>query len=302
VDAATARRLGIRSMLIVPVLEGEELVGVLEVFATQPGEFVDTDQNLLEIFAREVARIRSAALNLEQRPAGISAVPNLQPFDLGAKYAGERRRAPYEVWSLLLGGLAILLAVAISFLIGTRIGWLGQRSPHPQNSPTPAADAQNHVAAPPIATQPIAASPAKSVPGSDPGGLVVYEQGKVVFRMKPSVPKKPGATATAPAETTPAAIARVWLAPDLAESRLRKRTEPQYPSEAQATHRTGEVVLEVLVGVDGAIVSTRPVNGDPLLASAAADAVRGWHYEPYRIQGRPAEFQTDVTLKFSLPE
>ena len=101
---------------------------------------------------------------------------------------------------------------------------------------------------------------------------------------------------------TPAAIAPVWLAPDLAESRLRQRTEPQYPSEAQAAHLTGEVVLEVLVGADGAMVSSRPVSGDPLLAAAAAEAVRAWRYEPYRIQGRPAEFQTDVTLKFSLPE
>ena len=302
VDAATARRLGIRSMLIVPVPEGEELVGVLEVFATQPGEFVDSDQNLLEIFAREVARIRRAALNLEQRPAGISAVPNLPPFELGAKYAGERRRAPYEAWSLLLGGLAILLAVAISFLIGTRIGWLGQRSPRAQNSPVSAADAQSRVAAPPVATQPSAASPAKAVPGSDSGGLVVYEQGKVVFRMHPSRPKKAGAAATASTETTPAAIARVWLAPDLAESRLRHRSEPLYPAEAQAAHRTGEVVLEVLVGVDGAIVSTRAVSGAPLLAAAASDAVRSWRYEPYRIEGRPAEFQTDVTLKFSLPQ
>jgi hypothetical protein len=30
--------------------------------------------------------------------------------------------------------------------------------------------------------------------------------------------------------------------------------------------------------------------------------VRAWRYEPYRLQGRPAEFQTDVTLKFALPD
>src|SRR5258708_3817759 len=48
VDAATSRRLGIRSMLVVPVLAGEDLWGVLEVFATEPAEFVDSDQNLLE--------------------------------------------------------------------------------------------------------------------------------------------------------------------------------------------------------------------------------------------------------------
>jgi len=78
VDAATSRRLGIRSMLVVPVLDGEDLVGVLEVFATDPAEFVDSDQNLLEIFAREVTRIRRLAIELEQRPTAISVIRTRQ--------------------------------------------------------------------------------------------------------------------------------------------------------------------------------------------------------------------------------
>ena len=66
--------------------------------------------------------------------------------------------------------------------------------------------------------------------------------------------------------------------------------------------RPGDVVLEVVVQTDGSVASTRPVSGDPVLAAAASDAVRTWRYDPYRVQGHPAEFQTDVTLKFSLPE
>ena len=190
VDAATARRLGVRSMLIVPVLEGQELVGVLEVFATDPGEFVDSDQNLLEIFAREVARIRRAALEVEQRPAVISAVRNLQPFTLGSKDVGERKRVPYEIWSLILGGLAILLAVAISFLIGSRIGWLGQSSPRPQNPALLAGHAQSPSGLVAVEKQPSSGATVKSGQEANAGGLVVYEQGKVVFRMKPSAPKK----------------------------------------------------------------------------------------------------------------
>src|SRR5258708_35631831 len=85
VDAAASRRLGIRSMLIVPVLEGGELVGVLEVFATDPAEFVDSDQNLLEIFAREAARIRRTALELDQRPTAISVIPDPATFALDSK-------------------------------------------------------------------------------------------------------------------------------------------------------------------------------------------------------------------------
>jgi protein TonB len=69
-----------------------------------------------------------------------------------------------------------------------------------------------------------------------------------------------------------------------------------------AAHHTVYFILEVVVGADGAISSTRVMSGDPVLAAAASDAVRSWRYEPYRVQGRPAEFQTDVTLKFALPE
>lgn len=300
VDAVTSRRLGIRSMLIVPVLEGDELVGVLEVFATAPAEFVDTDQNLLEIFARDAARIRSAALELERGPQVIPAAVNLQPFERFSQPATVSKRAPYEIWTVVLGGLAILLAVGISFIIGTRVGWLGRSSarghnPAPNNSGSTNTSHQD-----PIAQPAGGGTSAKSSPLSNRDGLVVYEQGKVVFRMKPSISRK-AAAATA-GEAAPAEIALVWLAPEMAEGRLRERSEPQYPAEARAAHRTGDVVLEVVVGADGSVASTRIVSGDTLLSTAASDAVRTWHYQPYRVQGRPAEFQTEVTLKFSLPE
>jgi len=93
----------------------------------------------------------------------------------------------------------------------------------------------------------------------------------------------------------------VWLAPAQADRRVLSRVEPQYPADALAARRAGSVVLEVHVAEDGTVSSVRPLNGDPILASAAADAVRNWRYQPFAVQGRPAEFQTDVTLTFSLP-
>jgi TonB family protein len=307
VDAVASRGLGIRSMLVVPVLDGEELVGVLEVFATDPAEFVDSDQNLLEIFARDATRVRRAAFDLEQRPVpAIPSTPMSQPVSSGPDLPLLKTRPPYEIWSLILGGLAILLAVSLSFMIGSRIGWLGlsSRGAH-KPPPLPAADSLK-TPAPPVAhaKQPTggSGSTVRSAPDANAGGLVVYEKGKVVFRIKPAAPNTPGQSSEESGDTTRGGAARVWLAPDLAESRLRQRSEPQYPADALAAHRTGDVVLEVLVGADGSVASTRPINGDPLLVTAATDAVRTWRYEPYRYKGRPAEFQTDVTLKFSLPD
>lgn len=93
----------------------------------------------------------------------------------------------------------------------------------------------------------------------------------------------------------------VWLAPAQAEARLLIRTEPHYPPEAIAAHRAGSVVLGVQVAEDGSVSNVRTLSGDPALAAAATEAVRHWRYQPYRRHDHPAQFQTDVTLSFSLP-
>src|ERR1700730_9043382 len=65
VDPAVSRRIGIRSILIVPVLEthgtddrNAQFVGVLEVFSTSAAAFSHTDQKRLEGFAEDCVRIR----------------------------------------------------------------------------------------------------------------------------------------------------------------------------------------------------------------------------------------------------
>jgi len=355
VDPAVSRRLGVRSILIVPVFEGSEknaqFAGVLEVFSLSPAAFSHQDQVLLEGFAAECARIRQAAVALSQRkPAAAITAAELLPPDAAipaavAASSPAAIRPRYEAWTLALGGLAIFTTVAVSFLIGTRIGWLS--SPSHTQAPSP-------IAAEPSAGNTNPSSPlssAKTSRGSAPGAasekmsaraakahstaaagpsadeLVVYEKGKVIFRMKPAPVKadsaKPGKAAghtpvsdpltsdsTPPdgnaivkaSSTTRLAPSGIWLSAAQAEKLLRSRTEPLYPPEALAAHRAGNVVLEVQVAEDGTVASIRTLSGDPLLASAATDAVRNWRYQPYRRHDRPAQFQTDVTLTFNLPD
>jgi protein TonB len=113
----------------------------------------------------------------------------------------------------------------------------------------------------------------------------------------------PTKLATAKIATTKTASSQsVWLSPAQAETRLLHRTEPHYPPTALASHRAGNVVLEVQVAEDGSVSSVRTLSGDPFLAAAATEAVRNWRYEPYRQHDHPAPFQTDVTLSFSLAD
>src|SRR5260221_9339359 len=59
VDPAVSRRLGIRSILVVPIFDrnNAQFTGVLEVFSSSPAAFSNSDQKLLEGFAEECARI-----------------------------------------------------------------------------------------------------------------------------------------------------------------------------------------------------------------------------------------------------
>ena len=359
VDSAISRRLGIRSILIVPVFDMNNALftGVLEVFSTSPAAFSNTDQKLLEGFAEECARIRQAAIELSQRRRAATAAspelippkfiaPEFTPPEFVAASPRPARRSPSEAWTLVLGSLAILATIAVSFLIGSRVGWLRSAASHAQatnpipsgtsilraqaksclGTAGPGCPAEQSSAAPTAALSGKASGKAATRPSPAADELVVYEKGKVIFRVKPAPAKRQAkadstrqdgdsvveASSTSRIATTKLATTKtattkiapaqsVWLSPAHAETRLLRRTEPQYPHAALASHRAGNVVLEVQVAEDGSVSSIRTLSGDPLLAAAATEAVRNWRYQPYRQHDQPAQFQTDVTLSFSLP-
>ena len=229
-------------------------------------------------------------------------------------------RSSYESWAIIVGSLAIFLTVAVSFLIGSRMGWLGMagapasgqiQQPIQAEITVPAkATAGTGNFAPPAKRS----STAKSCVGTAAPGcpaerssapadkLVVYEKGKVVFRMKPA-PAQPASDAIvrASSRTKLAPLPLVWLSPEHAENLLLSHAQPQFPHEALAIHRAGNVVLEVEVAEDGTVSQVRALSGDPLLAEAATEAVRTWRYQPYRPHDMPTRFQTDVTVSFTLP-
>lgn len=327
VDSAIARGLGIRSMLIVPVLDQDDLIGILGIFSFQPSAFSDRERTLLETLARDCVRVRLAAADLERQPsAAVTAVPSDQPQShqetplptlqafVETPPSPSKTQPLYQNRRLILGTFAILAAV-FSFMVGLRLGRLVSSLP---SAPIPVPQASKSDAARYGATPATPAAPTKkstslsptvpSTSAAQPGpthgadDLVVYDHGKVIFRMRtPTTKSGASPVVDASKNTRIMPLPGIWLAPDQAERQLRNRIEPQYPADAMAAHRSGDVVLEILVAEDGSVVSIRTLSGDPLLAAAAADAVRQWRYEPYREHERPSQFQTDVTLKFSLP-
>lgn len=76
------------------------------------------------------------------------------------------------------------------------------------------------------------------------------------------------------------------------------RVEPVYPTEARKQNVEGVIVLDIVVGRDGSVVSMRALNGPAVLSKAAMDALRWWKFEPYRVNGVPAVVETTIAVEF----
>ncbi len=211
-----------------------------------------------------------------------------------------------------------------------------QQEAPPQEAPKPATTGaqprQSEAAADVVVSavnkkqvQPAAAPPA--------GGLAIYDaKGKLVYGTpvpdpnQPSTKKetaKPEAAArrssTRKPASTPAALLTkspgpdasapglsdshfVRLKPELAESLLADRVEPDYPDAARRAHIQGSVTLETLINANGKVQQVTPVSGNPQLAEAAVAAVRRWRYQPFTVDGHKVPIRTQVTVTFMLAQ
>jgi TonB family protein len=162
------------------------------------------------------------------------------------------------------------------------------------------------------AVRPLVAGPKDSLPPA--GGLLVFENGKEVFRMPPAVEGKAAKASrfnegavrsdvsgkVQPAsDVEPAEI--LELPPDAAQGSLLRRIEPEYPEEARKQRIQGAVIVDVRIGRDGAVQDVKLVSGHPLLADAAITAVKHWRFKPRVLKGKAVEMQTRVTLNFRMP-
>ena len=79
-----------------------------------------------------------------------------------------------------------------------------------------------------------------------------------------------------------------------------QKISPKYPDASAKAGIQGAVVLKIVIDATGAVQDVSVASGDSTLAQAASDAVRQWKYNPYLIDGAPAEIETYVTLNFHL--
>ncbi len=367
-NAEASRYLGVRSVMVLPLLTRGRLAGVLEVFSSLPASFSDRDERTLQVLGYrilkdlETSERLSAVTESLTDPTNIGAdselgidesrivtgpAPSVETpvedlrnvfvnvdrtlvDDPGASAAPTAVKTPKNGMSALTASLAtacvtcallIVSVVAIRLAVSRNLARMRQnaysvaRQSETQTNARPqsalqvqsAAQERNSQTSLPAAPGTNADSTeSKQVPpgsaGITPsvplGGLVVFENGREVFRMLPG-----GAGPHAPiqkaSEIEPVNVAE--LSPQAAQSSLLYRVEPEYPEEARQQRIQGPVVLEVRIGRDGVVQDATIVSGAGILGEAAVAAVKQWKFKPHLVQGQPVPMQTRITLDFRMP-
>lgn len=347
-DAMASRKLGARSVIVLPLMSGVDVVGVLEAFAMRPSAFGDEEKRKLEALAQKVLhnvdlaarwspKAPTARTGFEKQSVGVPAETMAQTLcEAGSSEIlsddadSTARRSGAGVVITRVASLAVLLvAIGLWARVFERLGWFGMKAGSPvgvvaqaRNGTAPARvgdQASSAANAPSAAKDSVLKSPIdfatiKKAAGADslpPGSLVVYENGREVFRVPGGQESHTAARATAQGAIQQAvSIEPETTSPDSGMRGLRvatgtnllRQVAPEYPQEAQQQKIQGVVVLDVKAGGDGFVKQVNIVSGDPRLAAASVAAVNQWQFRPQRVNGQATEIQTRVTLNFKLPE
>lgn len=91
--------------------------------------------------------------------------------------------------------------------------------------------------------------------------------------------------------------------PFLEAPKARKRPRPVYPAGAKYFEVQGQLIVEVVLGVDGRprypkVLQPLPA---PTLTFVALDAVRQWRFEPARSRGQAVEVHYRLTVNWEMP-
>ena len=319
VNAEVCRRLGVRSMVIAPLVNGSGAFGILQVFSSEPHVFGEHEIETLEILAKRIAEKKvSVATNdpapepepLRTEVLSTGSLSMGSPSMTSTSTVSDRLKALEETEQDLAasdGWLAdsehgvnavLFVSVVVAALaLGLVIGWHGavrgsraglqNRSAAkiaPQTATQgrpPASAGASRLTIPNRAEVAVRNLPASTQPS---GGLTVTENGKVIYRAGPADDEQAAADPELQAPVT----------------RLIRRVDPEYPEAATAQHVEGPVVLDVQVLNDGTVGDVKILSGNPLLTEAAVTAVKQWKYQPYAPQGATSS-QMQVTLNFRLP-
>lgn len=228
-----------------------------------------------------------------------------------ARVTAEKRQSRRLLFALavLLVGISVLLFTDRQFWFGSNPLILDgdgtestvrpQVAPAPSaaqpEQPTPAHPAKKHVSASVPAAPKNAAPPAVAVTRSVlPPLNVEVVAGNNRSNAHPNTSTKLEITQVSPSVSPVTnAAGRESVSPEAT-------SQATYPLLAQHMNVQGSVVLKALIGTDGIIQDLRVLSGPAILAAAAQQAVREWHFKPIVQDGQPVETMAKIVVNFSI--
>jgi TonB family protein len=348
VDVDASQRLGVRSVMVMPLLREGELAGVFELFSSLPSAFGERDERTLEALAGRVlahlamssgqhagpAHADPVPVEMSPRPINREAPEAVDSIPVYDSLAGYQTLASgtlpefleaapnppprgFDLVTTLLGIAVVACALLLGVLLGRH--FVFQKTtvrPHPTGAISDASSAPvaSQASAPgtipvdgPTAIRPVEANAAApSAPirveneGIAPGSLMVFDNGKEVFRQSAASGNGPAAKQGSGMQRAASIVPE--RASAAAENLVLRRVEPEYPESARQAKIQGPVVLDVQIGPNGAVQQMTVISGQALLAQAARDSVQQWRFRPHVVDGRPVTMQTRITLNFRLPQ
>ena len=221
VDSVACQQLGVRSIAVLPLMRGNELLGIFEILSSRPNAFGQEELDRMQALSRQIlqhkrqeeegtARLPTpgSRSSHKSREADVHNEVHPVPSNPGISHvfpAAKRR----DIRSFVLGVLVIHAAILLGLLLGLRIGWeratlqirnhtlpregsAPLRTGGPEETLLPTVgrepssapvDARDHSAG--RTTQKLTGTTKSS---ADPGssGLTIRQRGKVVFVAPPS--------------------------------------------------------------------------------------------------------------------
>jgi hypothetical protein len=204
VDAEVCRRLRVRSVAVLPLVDGDELFGIFEILSPLPNAFSQFDLDILHTVADRIVERRR-----QNRKSNASVTPKESGFfqhkseqvvlnttQPSALPHLDRISRKSDRRTTVLGVLVIASAILLGMLVGWRQGWQKATLSLRTSSPLYGVNVSSrhghadHTASPVKEAQPASAgteecgslgpvSPAIQPPS---GGLTICEQGRVIFR------------------------------------------------------------------------------------------------------------------------
>jgi hypothetical protein len=215
IDPEACRHLGVRSIVVLPLMNGDDLFGIFEVLSSQPNAFGQRDLEILQLLAHQIVE------NRRQNWQATATVPPEKSEPLPLKSEGvvpegksrsseshsefprrERLFRRDDIKAAVLNVLMIASAVLLGTLVGWRHGWqkatvgFHASSPHYRANAASQDGQTKHTVLPGKELQ--TSSPwtdecgqsAATNPSTQPpsGRLTVCQGGQVIFHLPPSGP------------------------------------------------------------------------------------------------------------------